>query len=77
MFAVADLAPAVTVQIVGEARPVHSEPITLEGAQIHRTYHIDPDTPPGRYLLGLTAEEQPGKKNTRTSTQWIDFEVVK
>ena len=77
LFAAADVEPAVTVQMVGEARPVHSEPIALEGAEIRGTYHIDPDTPPGRYLLGLTAAERPDKKNTRTSSQWIDFEVVK
>jgi len=77
LFAAADVEPVVSVQIVGEARPVHSEPIALEGAEIRGTYHIDADTPPGSYLLGLTAEEQPGKKSTRTSTQWIDFEVVK
>jgi hypothetical protein len=77
LFAADQVQPNVMVQILGEGRPVHSEPIALQGAEIRGTYHMDPDTPPGRYLLGLTAEEQPGKKNARTSSQWIDFEVVK
>jgi hypothetical protein len=65
------------LQVLSESTPVHSEPAAFRGPDIAGTFHIDPETPPGRYFLGITAEDEPGTKHGRATTQWIDFEVVK
>jgi hypothetical protein len=77
LFAADAVQPTAELQILSETTPVHSEPALLRGGELAGTFRIDPETAPGRYFLGITAEDAPGKKNGRATTQWIDFEVVK
>jgi hypothetical protein len=77
MFVADTVQPTAELQILSETTPVHSEPAVVRGEEIAGSYRIDPETAPGRYFLGITAIDAPGKKNGRAVTQWIDFEVVK
>jgi len=77
LFVRDNVRPTAELQVLSESTPVHSEPAAFRGPDIAGTYHIDPETPPGRYFLGITPEDEPGTKHGRAATQWIDFEVVK
>lgn len=76
-FAANRVQPTAELQILNEDKPVHSEPVAFRRDEVSGTYRIDQETAPGRYFMGITAEDAPGKKNGRATTQWIDFEVVK